>query len=310
MARFPDSLLAGIAAAPALGLLFAAAAPILPEPLPPRAQVRPIQPPMQAGERVAIGGDIGRYSALYGTPEFRALDDENARPWPHLQNIRTAGSFSEIPGKGRGSGAPSGLGRSLELDSPYASHMVCGQMHCLAILPVPELRDVFYASSWRYQDVEIIGAIDNVAPPTSQQTVSGFLVWSIELAAARAPRRPPADGPRLESLVGSPDAVAGRTITVQGVFRGANLFDDLPNESRRQPSDWVLQDGAYSVWVTGKEPKGSGWSLDPRSKGDCGFRLEVSGRVETAGGFVYLRAKSLALLGRARSGGGEAPSRP
>ncbi len=308
MAGFSESLPAGIAATSALGLLLAAAAPARLEPQAPRAQVRPIQPPMQAGERVAIGGDIGRYRGLYGAPEFRALDDEHARPWPHLQNIRTIGSFSEIPGKGRSAGAPSG--RPLELDSPYASHMVCGEMHCLAILPVPELRDVFYASTWSYQDVEIIGAIDNVAPPMSQQTVWGFLVWSIELSPGKDTRRPHAEGPTLESLVRGPDALAGRTITVQGIFRGANLFDDLPGESRRLASDWVLQDGAYSVWVTGKEPKGSGWSLDPRTKGDCGFRLEVTGRVETAGAYVYLRAKGLVLLGRARSGGGEAPAPP
>lgn len=279
------------------------------------AQVRPIQPPMRSGERVTTGEDIGRYRALYGTPEFRALDDESSRPWPRLQNIRTIGSFAEMPGRGRSSAVPPQIGRVLEFASRYTSHMVCGQMRCLAILPVPELRDFFYqvAGAWQYQEVEIIGAFDNVAQPTTQQQdppTWAFQVWSIALAGGGTARQARGGGPTLESLVRSPDATAGRQITVRGVFRGANLFADLPAASRRQPSDWVLQDGAYSVWVTGKEPRGSGWALDPRSKGDCTFRLEVSGRVEALGGFVYLRARDLVLLGRSpRDGDGGPPPR-
>jgi hypothetical protein len=279
------------------------------------AQVQPIKPPMHAGERITAGEDIGRYRALYGTPEFRALDDEGSRPWPRLQNIRTVGSFAEIPGKGRAGSVPPQLGRVLEFDSRYTSHMVCGQMRCLAIMPVPELRDFFYqvASSWQYQDVEIIGAFDNAATPTPRQQdppTWAFQVWSIALAGGAPTRRAQPSGPTLESLVRGPEATAGRAITVSGVFRGANLFGDLPAETRRQPSDWVLQDGPYSVWVTGKAPRGSGWSLDPRSRGDCGFRLQVRGRVESAGGYVYLRAKSVVLLGRARERGDGAATEP
>jgi len=82
-------------------------------------------------------------------------------------------------------------------------------------------------------------------------------------------------------------------VTVTGVFRGANLFEDLPPESRRDESDWVLQDGPFSIWVTGKAPKGKGFALDPRSRSDCRYRLEATGKVSTANGFIYLRASSL-----------------
>ena len=51
--------------------------------------------------------------------------------------------------------------------------------------------------------------------------------------------------------------------------------------------------------VTGKRPKGSGFSLDPSSRSDCRFRLEVSGKVEEEDGRVYLEAKEVRLLGRA-----------
>ena len=89
-------------------------------------------------------------------------------------------------------------------------------------------------------------------------------------------------------------------MAASGTFRGANLFEDLPPESRRDPADWVLKDGPFSIWVTGKAPKGRGWSLDPRQRSECRWRLEVKGRVEIAGGYVYLRATSVALVGRAK----------
>jgi hypothetical protein len=273
-------------------------------PSPAAAQVAPVRSPWRAGERVTVGEDIGRYRALYGEPEFRTLDDEGSRPWPRLKNIRTVGSFAAIPGKGGSGSAPLHLGR-LEYDSKYTTHMICGRTYCLALMAVPELRDFFFqtARSWQYQDVEVIGAIDNVAKPTpynQEPPTYAFQVWSISLATGGTTRRGPREGPTLESLVRGPEAAAGRAITVSGVFRGSNLFGDLPDESRRQPSDWVLQDGPFSVWVTGREPKGGGWALDPRSKTDCSFRLEVRGRVQTAGGFVYLRAKDVTLLGRVR----------
>lgn len=184
--------------------------------------------------------------------------------------------------------------------------MICGRTYCLALMAVPELRDFFFqaATTWQYQDVEVIGAFDNAAKPTPYQVeppTFAFQVWSITLATGGFSRRGAREGPTLESLVRGPEAAAGRELTVTGVFRGANLFGDLPPETRRLASDWVLQDGAFSVWVTGKRPRGDAWALDPASKSDCAFRLEVRGRVETAGGFVYLRAKGVTLLGRARN---------
>ena len=51
-------------------------------------------------------------------------------------------------------------------------------------------------------------------------------------------------------------------VTVRGQFRGENLFGDLPSASRRRSADWVIKDDVFAVWVTGKKPKGPGWSLD------------------------------------------------
>ena len=116
-------------------------------------------------------------------------------------------------------------------------------------------------------------------------------------------RRAGSKGSSLEPLVRYPKGAEGREVTVQGIFRGDNLFEDLEPESRRRASDWVLQDGPFSIWVTGKAPKGNYFSLDPRSRSDCIYRLRVTGTVETEGDYVYLRATVVQLLGRARREG-------
>ncbi len=189
-------------------------------------------------------------------------------------------------------------------EASYGTHMLCGERHCIATVPVHEMVDVFLqqAPALYHHKLEVIGAIDVVSLPTDTQILFAFKIWSFQLYEGADAKPDREHESTLESLVRSPEAASRRPITVTCVFRGANLFDDLPNETRRSPEDWVLKDGAFSVWVSGKQPKGSGWSLDPRSKSDCVFRIEVAGRVETANGYVYLRAQRLTLLGPLREG--------
>jgi hypothetical protein len=106
----------------------------------------------------------------------------------------------------------------------------------------------------------------------------------------------------LEDLVlgsGEPD---GETIEVVGQFRGANLFGDLPNGSQRRASDFVIRHGEAAAWVTGKKPKGKGWALDPSSRGDCKWWLQVKGRAERRNGVVYIRAKKVSMTTRPTAG--------
>lgn len=110
-------------------------------------------------------------------------------------------------------------------------------------------------------------------------------------------------GDTLADLIGSGDLRPGTAVTITGVFRGRNLFDDLPKDSQRGADDWVLQDGAFSAWVTGKRPRGKGWSLDPASRGDARWRVEVSGKIDVVGGVAYLRASKVSLVGRAEEAG-------
>ncbi len=251
-------------------------------------------------DRYAIGADLSRYEGLYGSPEFRGIDDEYARPWPRLQNIRTVAVLAVIPGR---TGDQAGLaytGRVVEYSNNYTNYMLCGDRYCIGVAPVEQMFEFFIEQgrSWLHRKVEVIGAVDQVGDPRdSTCPCYAFRVWSVQLFAEGEDRRRRAE-PTLETLVRGPDVAAGRSITVRGTFRGANLFEDLPPETRRDPADWVLKDGPFSIWVMGRAPKGNGFSLDPSSRSDCEWRLEVTGKVETASRYVYLRAKSVALLRR------------
>ena len=156
------------------------------------------------------------------------------------------------------------------------------------------------ARSWNGRQVEIVGAIDDLNKDPRREPLWAFLVWSISLQEGGGHGDEGAPTPsELETLVMSAGAQAGERITVKGVFRGANLFDDMPPGSQRKAGDWVLRDGAFFIWVTGKRAKASGFSLDPSSPSDCRYRLEVSGKVESEAGLIYLKAKEIRLLGLA-----------
>ena len=256
----------------------------------------------QIQERHAIGADLGRYEALYGSPEFRGIDDDFARPWPRLQSIRTIAVLAAHPRTGDQGGAAY-AGRTIEYSNNYTNFILCGERYCVGVAPVEEMFDFFNGQgrSWLHRTVEVIGAIDQVGDPRDAGCPCyAFRVWSVQLFEETV-RRSGSEAPTLETLVRGPEAAAGRSITVRGTFRGANLFEDLPPDTRRDAGDWVLKDGPFSIWVTGRAPKGKGFSLDPRSRSECNWLLEVTGKVETAARYVYLRAKSVALVRRERA---------
>jgi hypothetical protein len=58
----------------------------------------------------------------------------------------------------------------------------------------------------------------------------------------------------------------------------------------------VLQDQGVAVWVTGKAPKGEGWSLDLGSRSESVRWVEVEGEVAARDGVVYLKAKNVSLV--------------
>lgn len=223
--------------------------------------------------RVRIGENLSRYEIRYGEPENRSLDDffEGPESWPRRRAIRTVGTVVPV------------------MRPPY---ILSGKAHSLQPAPEEEIA-LAYArlmSSSPGRDVEVVGAFE-------EET---FIVWSVLLLPNRDEDESSAPRTTLETLVIDPEASAGSIVTVEGTFRGANLFEDFPAESRRHTQDWVLKDGPFFIWVTGAKPEGSGFSLGLQKRTDCRWRLAVEGEVETHDGIIYLRASRARLLGRAR----------
>ena len=269
------------------------------------------QDPLPQSQGYTISSDgRNRYEAMYGKPEFYSLDllvgllpsERNA---PANQSIRTVGILYVIEKPG----------------APPSCSLCKDERHCLSLdNPAQEIRDAFFqeAAFRRGDEAEVVGAFANPegerpVPPKSAPvspkdapatggpgvavpTAGGFFFWSFH---SGPPREKTADTGwvSLESLVRRPDRYQKRTIAVRGLFRGRNLFEDLPADSQKSGSDWVLRDGPFFIWVTGKAPKGKGFALDLARRSDSAYRLEVEGQTEVRGGLVYLRAREVRLLG-------------
>jgi hypothetical protein len=219
---------------------------------------------------------IDRYEALYGTPEDLPLEDVLgilARGEAFAHAIRTRGRFDDQGG----------------------SYSLCEGRRCLqGIRPVEEIQLKFdsLAASFRARPLEVVGAFES----------GRFIFWSFSLATAEdaRPRGPGASA--IQELVNRQTPFENKDVTIRGQFRGGNLFGDLPAGSGATPSDWVLSDGPFSVWVTGKGPRGKGFSLNPASRADCAFWLEVEGRPARLGEVVVLKAGRILFLGRSPKG--------
>ncbi len=176
----------------------------------------------------------------------------------------------------------------------------------LIIIPINDIAYHFEQEARKSfgKEFEITGVFRqrNMASTTDTNTDRGaaysILFWAYlgppdkdaEKAAEKA-----ATTVRLEDLVNRPGKYDGKVVRAVGQFRGHNLYGDLPSRSRRNTKDWVLKDDVYSVWVTGRKPKGDGFSLDPSMKRDSGKWMEVVGRVVTVGPISYIQASSVAL---------------
>lgn len=264
--------------------------------------------PMDVGailRRARIGAAIGLWSSLF---PLAAAAQTPQRPLPQSAGIivSNTGSYESLYGQPvyyslellaglNGSADPlAPANRSVVTRGVYvaqAGPRLCTKdgNHCLALVPVPELASdvAFQNESHAGEEMEVTGAFQG----------RSILFWQCVGAAPATQRKGAKDVP-LEWLVHDPERFAGRTVVARGSFRGRNLFAEMPDGSARTPQDWVLGDGPFFVWVTGRAPRGGGFSLDPASRAEAKHRLEVEGRVEPVNGLVYLRAKSVRLIGR------------
>jgi hypothetical protein len=104
---------------------------------------------------------------------------------------------------------------------------------------------------------------------------------------------PPATAATVRSIVLTPEAFDGRTVTITGRFKGRNLFGDLPQGVSKSKWDFVLQSADAAVWVTGLRPKGKDFDLDPGARVDTGRWLEVTGTVHRDADALWVAGESV-----------------
>jgi hypothetical protein len=176
----------------------------------------------------------------------------------------------------------------------------------VTIVPDRDIRAPFDndARTWLGASIEITGVVTGRMStgsmnPTSDQPPVVITFWKYVGPESKESKGRPvkANELTLEALVSQPGKRDDQTVRVTGQFRGRNLYGDLPSRSERDSDDWVIKDDLYAVWVSGKKPKGSGWSLDPGLKRDTGKWIEVVGRPVTVNGVTYIRAMEIKLTG-------------
>ena len=249
-------------------------------------------PPCKAQPRAPDVG--GSYDSTYGRPEAMELEEIGRG----VGNYRKRAVRTKAVVDGFGSGY-------YLLKGPGAARVLG--------IPVPELASE--VNNFLGREVEIVGLVrtlpdnqdplqskleDPLLPPLPSRQGSmppqSITFWKIvDLTDLRGVLPGSQEILTLEALVFNPGPLVNRKVRVLGQFRGRNLYGDLPARSERSPLDWVIKDGAYAVWVVGKSPKGSGWSLDVTLKSDTGRWMEVTGKPETIDGIVYLKAQGVRL---------------
>lgn len=162
----------------------------------------------------------------------------------------------------------------------------------------PEARAVVAARSagWEGAPVTIEGFFyrETGADATSPYALRAWLVWPVAETAVRA--APPRDDARvsLQDLVYGAGRYDGRVVRVRGSYRGSNRHADLPERTRKGRGDWVIKDGYFAAWITGRDARGDGWDLSRRSS-DTDAVVDVVGVPTTAAGVVRIVAREVEM---------------
>jgi len=237
---------------------------------------------LSLGLAAAADAQVNEYEARYGPTIEVSVDSLLDMPEQYSgRAVRTRGQFEMIP---------TGRGQQYGLRGTFGGY--------LYIYPRQEIVATFEqeARRWTGREVEVQGSVDRGQDQETRQPIVYIAIWAYLGPPDDKPmKRPDSPDTTLEDLVTKPERYDGKTVNVRGQFRGENLFGDLPSSSRDRSSDWVIKDDLFAVWVTGKKPKGSGWSLDASLKRDTGKWLQVMGRVRVRNHVVTLEAMDIVL---------------
>jgi hypothetical protein len=165
----------------------------------------------------------------------------------------------------------------------------------------PEARAVVTARSaiWNGAQVVVEGLFYRETgpdPETSPYALRAWRMWPVT-EPARPAEAPPSDAATvsLQELVYGGGRYDGRLVHVRGAYRGSNRHADLPEGTRKGRGDWVIKDGYFAAWVTGREARGDNWNLAERSSKGTDAVVEIVGVPTTAAGVVRIQAREVAL---------------
>ncbi len=250
----------------------------------------------QYGGQMSECSNLGRAGM---TSEVRAVAVDDIISMPETyegQAVRTSGDVEMDPTSSRG------MRNTVYL---MKGHVQSG---AVVLGPSPEAAAMWEDDMRKAagREVEVTGFVhqmsgqggDQAQQYQTQGRNAYILVCGYVLPPDEKERRAKGAPATLEQLNAAPDRWRGRLVTVEGEFRGANLFGDMPPSTRGVRSDdWVIKDDVWSAWVTGLKPKGRGWSLDVGMKRDCGKWVRVTGRLRDGlGQTVVISATNVELV--------------
>lgn len=262
---------------------------------------RPLAAVAFLGISLPLAAQVDPYEARYGATVDVSIDDLLQMPESYAgKAVRTRGRLEVVP-----------AARQMR----YSMRGTFGGR--VFIMPARDLAFDFdtNALSWVGREVEVTGLFGDGNDPDTGQRAFVIAAWAFVGPPDEKAAKGPVTDATLEELITRAGRLDGKVVRVRGQFRGQNLFGDLPSASRRRSSDWVIKQDLFAAWVTGRKPKGSGWSFDAGLRRDTGKWLEVVGRVSTVRGVVTLDAREVTLVAdggasRPESQATAAPSTP
>jgi hypothetical protein len=235
-------------------------------------------------------GSLGRYEMLYGTPVFVPLEQlvgDHADPSITRGAIRTRG-FLNVEKRGTAT------------DRPVFKLATGGDTHtpgAISVVPVPEIAKefLFDAARLNFRELEMVGTFERVELD-HQSLPKGLLFWIYETVepGSRA-KSTMARDLTIEEAVWTAEKLKGTVVRVRGQFQGKDLFGEAACKGS-PAAGWVIKDGSFWVWVTGRKPEGKGWKLDPTSRSDAERWVEVAGKLELRDECVLLQASDVMVV--------------
>jgi hypothetical protein len=234
-----------------------------------------------AAAAAPAAAQVSDYEMRYGQVVEVALDTILSMPESYVDKaVRTRGELDMVPGS---------LQVAYSLRGTFGGRLV--------LMPMAEAAADWeqLARTWIGKEVEVTGAIGMGNSSSTGQPIVYMGIWGFLGPPDEKAKRSSSAQVTLEDLLIRPGKLDGKIVTVKGQFRGGNLFGDLPSSSRRRSSDWVIKEDLFAVWVTGKKPKGDGFSFDKELRRDTGKWLQVTGRVSTDRGIVTIDATDVQI---------------